>query len=155
MFSRCSAFVWQSSRIIVKNHKCVTKICWISDTKEAQSIFFSLCSSHSHKSIRVPFALFMIRHFFPPGPAASLRSDCFSAGALFFARLMLRRSTSQGFKIGFNIWRWEGKCVSFRRCSVFRPGDALKKHEKAFYVISKLDSKGAKEWTHVNLIDLV
>ena len=44
-------------------------------------------------------------HLFPPGPAASLRSDCFFAGALFFARMTLRRSAFRGFQIGFRRYK--------------------------------------------------
>lgn len=41
-------------------------------------ISLSLCRSYSHKQRRVTSALF---HLLPSGPPASLRSDCFFAGA--------------------------------------------------------------------------
>ena len=56
-----------------------------------------------------------------PGPAASLRFDCFFAGALFVARMTLRsRSAFRGFQIGFK--RCKGSAfhvfqTGFRRCT--------------------------------------
>ena len=58
----------------------------------------SLCSYHSHKPNRVPFHFFCR---FPPGPAASLRSDCFFDFAVSVARMTLRRSAFRGFQIEF------------------------------------------------------
>ena len=41
---------------------------------------------------------------FPPGLAESLRSDCFFAGAMFFARMTLPRSAFRGFQIGLQMY---------------------------------------------------
>ena len=61
-------------------------------------------------------------HFFLLGPAASLQLACLIAGAIFFARMTLRRSASRGFQ------------TEFPRC-----------FEEALFVVSPLDSEGAKE----------
>ena len=46
-------------------------------------------------------------HLFPQGLAESLRSDCFFAGAFFFARMTLPRSAFRGFQIGFKTCKCE------------------------------------------------
>ena len=64
----------------------------IAEIPSFESVQFSLARTEQG-------ALCNFFHLIPPVPAASLRSVSFSAGALFVARMTLRRSAFRGFQI--------------------------------------------------------
>ena len=84
----------ENKAIFLKNCETISnirgEICRILEVGEVQRKRCALCS-FLHQKI----------HLLPPGLAALLRSDCFFAGALVFARMTLPRSVSRGFEIGF------------------------------------------------------
>ena len=93
----CTAHVFTLFRFVGRFQVFSPTLFPISDCKQCKTVPRNLRCSYSHCQSRVPCAPF--KNLLPLGLAALLRSACFFAGALFFARMTVSRSAFHSFRL--------------------------------------------------------